>query len=394
MMQGASKIIANFKGNVGKFTIDIAFEAPLRGITAVFGPSGSGKTTLLRCVSGLSRLSGELMIGNEVWQDQRGTFLKPHERPIGYVFQEASLFPHLSVRKNLLYGRVRALKAGVSEEIQFDAVVRLMGITNLLDRATTSLSGGERQRVAIARALLAQPRVLLMDEPLSGLDRQNKEEILPYFESLHEVLAIPILYVSHDIAEVERLADFLVLLEQGRVVTSGPIGEVLADIRLPIARAPHAATVVEGFVKGFDSQYGLTEIDVDGETLLVPGSTHERDTNRRIRIAAADVSLAVDRPSRTSILNVLPVRIKEIDHFDESQVNIVVNIGHREVGTRLLARISLRALETLGLARGQDIYAQVKAVSLIASGTSKEKLRPFDKWAGRDILETDRSGSR
>jgi len=357
--------------------MDIAFEAPLRGITAVFGPSGSGKTTVLRFVSGLSRLSGELKIGDEVWQDQRGTFLKPHERPIGYVFQEASLFPHLSVRKNLLYGHERALKAGVSEEIQFDAVVSLMGISNLLDRATTSLSGGERQRVAIGRALLAQPRVLLMDEPLSALDRQNKEEILPYFESLHGTLAIPILYVSHDIAEVERLADFLVLLEQGRVLTSGPIGEVLADIRLPIARAPYAATIVEGFVKDFDSQYGLTEIDVDGETLLVPGCVHERGTTRRIRIVAADVSLAVDRPSRTSILNVLPVRVNEIDRFDESQVNIVVNIGHRAAGTRLLARISMRALEALGLARGQDIYAQVKAVSLIASGSSKDKSRSF-----------------
>lgn len=377
MMQRASKIIAKFKGNVGKFTMDIAFEAPLRGITAVFGPSGSGKTTVLRFVSGLSRLSGELMIGDEVWQDQRGTFLKPHERPIGYVFQEASLFPHLSVRKNLLYGHERALKAGVSEEIPFDAVVGLMGISNLLDRATTSLSGGERQRVAIGRALLAQPRVLLMDEPLSSLDSQNKEEILPYFESLHDTLAIPILYVSHDIVEVERLADFLVLLGHGRVVTSGPIGEVLADIRLPIARAPHAATIVEGFVKGFDSQYGLTEIEVDGETLLVPGCVHERGTKRRIRIVAADVSLAVDRPSRTSILNVLPVRVKEIDRLDESQVNIVVNIGHRAAGTRLLARISMRALETLGLGRGQDIYAQVKAVSLIASGNSKEKSRSF-----------------
>src|SRR5262249_7898060 len=266
-------------------------------------------------------------LGEEVWQDLRGTFLWPHDRAIGYVFQEASLFPHLSVRKNLLYGHQRALKAGASEEIRLDDVVGLMGISNLLDRATAALSGGERQRVAIARALLAQPRLLLMDEPLSALDRQNKEEILPYFEALHDTLSIPILYVSHDIADVERLADFLVLLEHGRVVASGPIGEVLADIRLPIARAPHAATIVEGFVKGFDSQYGMTEIDVDGETLLVPGCVHERGMKRRIRIVAADVSLAVDRPSRTSILNVLPVRVKEIDRFDESQVNIVVNIG-------------------------------------------------------------------
>src|SRR5262249_16143051 len=252
MTQPAPQISVKFKGNLGKFALDVAFEAPLHGITALLGPSGSGKSTVLRCVSGLSRLSGELRLGEEVWQDLRGTFLWPHDRAIGYVFQEASLFPHLSVRKNLLYGHQRALKAGASEEIRLDDVVGLMGISNLLDRATAALSGGERQRVAIARALLAQPRLLLMDEPLSSLDRQNKEEILPYFEALHDTLSIPILYVSHDIADVERLADFLVLLEHGRVIASGPITEVLADGRLSIARAPEAAAIVEGFVKGFD----------------------------------------------------------------------------------------------------------------------------------------------
>jgi molybdate transport system ATP-binding protein len=368
MMQQALKISVKFKGSLGKFKMDVAFGAPLHGITALLGPSGSGKTTVLRCVSGLSRLSGELIVGGEVWQDQRGTFLRPHERPIGYVFQEASLFPHLSVRKNLLYGHERALKTGASEEIRFDDVVDLMGIRNLLDRATTALSGGERQRVAIGRALLAQPRLLLMDEPLSALDRQNKEEILPYFEALHDTLSIPILYVSHDIAEVERLADFLVLLEHGRVLAAGRTTEILADGRLQIARAPAAAAILEAFVKGFDPRYGLSEMDVDGETLLVPGSLHEKGKTRRIRIAAVDVSLAADRPSRTSILNVLPVRIKEIHTVDAAQVNVVVNIGHREGETKLLARISRRALETLGFALGQDIYAQVKAVSLIASG--------------------------
>ena len=149
------------------------------------------------------------------------------------------------MRKNLLYGRHRALKAGAPEEIRFDDVVGLMGIGHLLDRATAALSGGERQRVAIGRALLAQPRLLLMDEPLSALDRSNKEEILPYFEALHETLALPILYVSHDISEVERLADVLVLLDQGKVIASGPLADVLADGRLPIARSPEAATVVE-----------------------------------------------------------------------------------------------------------------------------------------------------
>ena len=200
------------------------------------------------------------------------------------------------------------------------------------------------------------------------LDRMNKEEILPYFEALHETLSIPILYVSHDLSEVERLADVLVLLDQGRVVASGPLPDVLADGSLPIARRPDAAAVVEAVVRGFDTNYSLTEMDLDGETLLVPGCIGEPGKTRRVRIAATDVSLAQDRPSRTSILNILPARVKHIHPVNEAQVNIVLTVGHRDSGTTLLARISRRAQESLSLAEGQDIYAQVKAVSLIAGG--------------------------
>ena len=260
------------------------------------------------------------------------------------------------------------MKSGAPEAIRLDDVVALMGIGNLLERATADLSGGERQRVAIGRALLAQPRLLLMDEPLSALDRKNKEEILPYFEALHEALSIPILYVSHDISEVERLADVLVLLEQGRVIASGPLATVLADARLPIARSPEAATIVEASVRDFDPKYGLTEMDLDGETLLVPGNVGEKGRVRRIRIAAADVSVAPTRPSQTSILNVLSGRVCDIQAVSAAQVNIVITIGQRNDGTKILARISRRAQETLGFAVGQSIYAQVKAVSLIASG--------------------------
>jgi molybdate transport system ATP-binding protein len=383
-------ISARFKGVLGKFEPEVAFEVPMHGITALFGPSGSGKTTVLRCVSGLTRLPGRLVVGGEVWQDGSRIFREPYHRPIGYVFQEPSLFPHLSVRRNLVYGRHRALKAGAPEEIRFDHVVGLMGIGHLLDRATAALSGGERQRVAIGRALLAQPRLLLMDEPLSALDRSNKEELLPYFEALHETLAIPILYVSHDISEVERLADFLVLLDQGKVLASGPLADVLADGRLPIARGAEAATVVEASVMGFDPQYGLTEMNVNGEVLLIPGRVGEKGKMRRIRIAAADVSLAPARPSRTSILNVLPVRVKGIHPVDAAQVNMVVGIGHRETGTRLLARISRRAYETLGFASGQDVYAQVKAVSLIAPGRSsnlENRAVPEESAEAKDTAE-------
>ena len=361
-----SVISAHFKGRLGKFELDAAFESPLHGISALFGPSGSGKTTLLRCISGLDRLSGRLAVGGDIWQDWAATFRPPHDRPIGYVFQESSLFPHLSVRKNLLYGHQRALRARASEEIRFDDVVALMGLFDLLDRATAGLSGGERQRVAIGRALLAQPRLLLMDEPLSSLDRKNKEELLPYFETLHETLSIPILYVSHDLSEIERLADFLVLLDQGKVVASGPVPEMLVDTRLPMARSSDAVAIVEGVVKGFDSQYGLTEMDVEGQTFLVPGHVAETGKRQRIRIAAADVSLAAERPSRTSILNVLSSRVIRIHPIDDSQVNVVIAIGPHDDGAKLLARISTRAYETLGFTVGQPVYAQVKAVSLVA----------------------------
>ena len=345
--------------------MDVAFEAPMRGITAIFGPSGSGKTTILRCVSGLDRLPGALTVGGDVWQNDQGVFRAPYDRPIGYVFQEPSLFPHLSVRRNLEYGRQRAVKAGISDQIRFDDVVRLMGIQPLLDRSTSGLSGGERQRVAIGRALLSQPRLLLMDEPLSSLDQKNKEEILPYFEALHDTLSIPIFYVSHDIAEIERLGDTLILLDMGRVLAFGPLAELLSDARLPIARRSDAATVVEAFVKAFDPNDGLTEMDVHGETLFVPGRITEVGKARRIRIAAADVSLSPEPPSRTSILNVVPALAKEIHEIDNAQVNVMLTIGHREGGPALLARISRRACQTLHFAPGQAIYAQVKAVSLV-----------------------------
>ena len=194
----------------------------MRGVTALFGPSGCGKTTVLRCVAGLQMLrDGYLSIGGEVWQDG-AAFRPPYQRSVGYVFQEASLFPHLSVRRNLLYGHRRALRRGTGEATRFDEVVELLGMQGLLDRSPLRLSGGERQRVAIGRALLSQPRLLLMDEPLAGLDRLSKDEILPYLEALHTALSIPILYVSHDIAEVERLADHLVLMQAGQWSRAGP----------------------------------------------------------------------------------------------------------------------------------------------------------------------------
>jgi molybdate transport system ATP-binding protein len=373
----AATIDARYAGTLGRFRLDVAFEAPMRGITALFGPSGCGKTTILRCVAGLNRLPGRLVVDGELWQDHdRGEFREPYRRPVGYVFQEASLFPHLSVRGNLLYGRRRALRMGAADEIRLDDVVELLGIAALMERATGALSGGERQRVALGRALLAQPRLLLMDEPLAALDRTTKEEILPYFEALHASLSIPVFYVSHDLSEVERLADHLVLLDAGRVVAAGPLHELLSDTGLPIARSREASTVLETRVGGFEPDDGLTALDVDGETLLVPGRVGENGAIRRVRIAATDVSLALARASQTTIVNIVPVRVKAIEPLGEAQINVLLTIGHRDGGRKLLARVTRRAQRVLGFAPGQDLYAQIKAVSLVASAPNPKFAQP------------------
>jgi molybdate transport system ATP-binding protein len=363
----AAPLVARFRGVLGAFELDAAFEAPMRGVTALFGPSGCGKTTMLRCIAGLQMLpDGHLSIGGEVWQD--GAAFRPaHERSIGYVFQEASLFPHLSVRRNLLYGRRRALRGGAEEAIRFDEVVALLGIEPVLERAPLRLSGGERQRVAVGRALLSQPRLLLMDEPLAGLDRLSKDEILPYFEALHTALSIPILYVSHDIAEVERLADHLVLIRAGRVVASSPLQDLQADPEFPVARLPEAAVVLNATVSHYDTEYGLTTLAVDGGTFVVPGQCGAPGTPRRVRVGASDVSLARQHPGPSTILNVLPARVMLAEPQDAAQVNVVVRLGKAGRGARLLARVTRRSWETLGAGPGDLVHAQVKSVALVAA---------------------------
>jgi molybdate transport system ATP-binding protein len=372
MSQPAATISARYAGALGSFKLDVTFEAPMSGITALFGPSGCGKTTVLRCVAGLNRLPGFLKVGDAVWQDdEREKWLRPYERPIGYVFQEASLFAHLSVLGNLRYGHRRALRKGAADDIRLEDIVSLLGIGHLLDRATTKLSGGERQRVAVGRALLAQPQLLLMDEPLSALDRMTKDEILPYFEALHASLSIPVLYVTHDISEIERLADHMVLLDSGRVIAVGRLNELLADTRLPITRSPEASTILEARIGFFSVEDGLTVLDIgDGEKLLVPRRVGKEGSTDRVRIAATDVSLALVPPSQTTILNIVPVRVREIQSVDDAQINVVVTIGHRESGPKLLARVTRRAQRVLGFGPGQDLYAQIKAVSLIGSSGS------------------------
>lgn len=350
------------KEKLGSFELDISFDAPGRGVTALFGPSGSGKTTVLRCLAGLHQAKdASVIVADEPWQVE-GLFRPTHERAIGYVFQEASLFPHLDVRGNLTFARVAQRKA---DDLALDEVVQLLGLQGLLTRAPLTLSGGERQRVAIGRALLSQPQLLLMDEPLSALDQASREEILPFLEQLHDRLSLPIIYVSHDLREVERLADHIVLLDKGSVIASGPLAQVQSDPDLPLASMGEASVNVLARIIARDLDKGLTTFAVDGGTFSVPGLQGEHDEYRRLRIRAGDVSLAREPPSRSSITNILRGRILDARRLSDDQVVVVLGLGEAGFGERLLARITRHAWDDLQLARGISLYIMVKGVSLV-----------------------------
>ncbi len=343
------------------FALDVDLAFPTRGITALYGPSGSGKTTLLRALAGLEKPAGGdssciAFLGN-IWQD-RNTFLPAHRRPIGYVFQEASLFAHLSVAGNLDYAARRA----ATNDIDRTVIVALLGIDHLLPRAVTHLSGGERQRVAIARALLASPQLLLLDEPLAALDTQRKREILPYLERLHEELSIPMIYVSHAADEVARLADHLVVLEQGRVVAEGPLAATLARLDLPLARDDEAGVVIEAVVALHDERYHLTRLDFPGGQLLVSRLDLAPRRKARVRIRARDVSIALQAPEQSSILNRFPgTVVEQAMTNDAANVMLRIDVG----GTPMLARITQYSCDRLGIDIGQSVWLQVKSVALL-----------------------------
>jgi molybdate transport system ATP-binding protein len=359
----AGTIRVAFRGRLGNFVLDAGFQAPARGVTALFGPSGCGKTTVLRCIAGLTHLDGDCAVDGDVWQDEK-CFRPPHRRPIGYVFQEASLFAHLSVRKNLLYGAPgKRVPAGMSD-ISFDEAIDLLGLDGLLERAPHNLSGGERQRVALGRALLSQPKLLLMDEPLSALDRLTKDEILPFLERLHERLSLPILYVSHDMAEVERLADHLVLMRSGTVVAAGPLAALQSDPSLPLATTRDAAVSLDATVEGYDVAYGLLALRIDGARLFVPASAGVVGDKRRLRIAAGDVSLTLVPPQQSSILNIPPARIVSLSDAGPHEMIVVLSLGDDGTGARLLSRITRKSAERLELRAGANVFAQVKGASL------------------------------
>ncbi len=355
-------IKARFDLSYPSFELHAELQLPAHGITALFGPSGSGKTTLLRCIAGLERIAnGMLQVKDEVWQDG-ANFLPVHRRPLGYVFQEASLFPHLSVRQNLEYGLKRIPPA--QRRVQAEQAVEWLGLSRLIARdSPAGLSGGERQRVAIARALLTSPRLLLMDEPLSALDAASKRDILPYLERLHGELDIPVIYVSHALDEVARLADQLVLMEQGCVIASGALNEILGRLDLPTAHLDDAGAVIEAGVAVHDEEYHLTRLDFSGGSLWVSRVERTIGSVVRARVLARDVSIATVAPQGTSISNILAVRIAGIRDEGPDRVNLRLTVGGSQV---LLSRITRRSRDQLGLMPGMEVFAQVKSAALIA----------------------------
>lgn len=337
---------------LGDFAIEARFEAPA-GVTAIFGPSGSGKTSIVNAVAGLSRPDqGHIRVGEAVLFDSAGKINQPaHKRRIGYVFQDARLFPHMTVLRNLRYG-------GNHDEAQ---VIAVLGLEEMLERMPAGLSGGEKQRVALGRALMCNPQLLLLDEPLAALDAARKAEIMPYIARLRDTVQIPMLYVSHDMSEVARLATTLVVLNAGRVVVNGPVGQVLADPQLvPFMGVRAAGAVLIGRVSGRMLDDGLTEVSFSGGRLVLPGHLGAIGQAVRLRVPAQDVILAQSMPDGISALNVLPVTISGIAEGQGPGVAVALQAGQ----DKLLARVTRRSAARMQLATGQQIYAIIKATAV------------------------------
>ena len=353
-----NNIQARFKIDWPGFSLDVDLSLPGRGVTALFGSSGCGKTTLLRSIAGLERPpKGFLRVNGDVWQDE-SIWVPTHRRPLAYVFQESSLFPHLSVMGNLQYGQHRASQASAFDLSQ---VIELLGIEALLTRKPDALSGGERQRVAIARALAVNPRLLLMDEPLAALDMQRKQEILPYLERMQKTLDIPIIYVTHAPDEVARLAHHIVMLENGKVVASGSLYDTLSRVDLPLRLGDDRGVIIDAHVSEIDRQWHLARLDFADGTFWTRDQGLALQDTARLHILARDVSIAREKPLQSSIQNILAGRIDRcVDDDIPGSVIVRVLIGE----TPLLARITARAVADLALKPGDAVWVQVKSVAL------------------------------
>ncbi|MCJ8325127.1 MAG: molybdenum ABC transporter ATP-binding protein [Rhizobiales bacterium] len=349
------------------FSLDIDISLPSHGVSAIFGASGSGKTSLLRCIAGLEKADhGHIQLNETIWQSsQSGIFVPPYKRAIGYIFQEASLFTHLTAGDNLQYAIKRAAKFGgqPKNNIDYKALISLMGIEPILNQYPAQLSGGERQRVAMARALLSQPQLLLMDEPLAALDYERKREILPYLERIRDDYKIPIIYVSHAIDEVARLADHLVVLDQGRVTHQGKLADVLGQIEPPLALGEDVGIVLHARLRMRDLDWHLVELAFDGGALWTADDGDRLNAKIRLRILARDVSLTKQASAKTtSILNSLPAKITAIVPDQHKAFALVqLKVGNSVI----LARVTAKSAALLDLKLGDNVWANVKSVSII-----------------------------
>lgn len=355
----------------GDFRLRFDAELQLEGITAVFGPSGAGKTSLLRVIAGLEKeAEGRVALGGELWQDTDGNVMAPaHTRQLGYVFQDARLFPHLSVEGNLLFAAERARKghggnggreegARIASETTMSAVVKALDLKELLRRKPDTLSGGETQRVAMGRALLTAPRIMLLDEPLSALDLRRKAEIIPYVERLAGDFGVPVLYVTHNVDEVARLASSMVLLAEGRLAAMGGVAETLERVELwPITGRLEAGSVLEAIAG--ETHGGMTSLDVAGEAMRVPAIGVSAGTQVHLRVQARDVAVACERPERLSIRNVLPASLASIQFGEAPFVELLLDVH----GQHLRSRVTREAVEDLGLREGQPVFALIKSVA-------------------------------
>ncbi len=342
------------------FRLDVTLSLPERGIAMLFGPSGCGKTTLLRCLAGLERSArGHVAVGDEVWQDD-ARFVPPHRRAVGVVFQDAALFDHLSVRGNLDYGQRRIPRGQARPALE--SAIELLGIESLLERRPESLSGGERQRVAIARALAMAPRLLLLDEPLASLDAQRKREVLPFLDRLHQTLSLPMIYVTHALAEVSRLADHVVLMEAGRCTGSGPMLQMLSQLDGPLAHDEEAGVVLPCRVRLRDPRWHLAHMAFDGGELVVRDGGHEIGSAVRVRVLARDVSLALTEPQGSSIVNTLRGEVRAlVSDAHPAAALALVQVG----AVSLIARLTRQSADRLHLAPGLAVWVQVKSVALL-----------------------------
>ena len=345
------------------FALECAFELAPDRICVLYGPSGSGKTSVLRCISGLEPgCQGRVQVGTEIWQDKQ-CFLPPHRRAVGYVFQEASLLPHLSVLSNLEYGWRRtapAQRRGTPGEI-----ATLLDMNHLLGRQTGQLSGGERQKVALARALLSAPKLLLMDEALSSLDSVSKQAIVPLLKRIQKQFTLPILYITHALDEVMQLADDIILLERGKIRAQGALPTISTRLDLDLAHQDDAESLLLATVRSHEAQFHLLHLDSDFGPIYLVHPPLPIASLVKLRIRAKDISLMRTFPPESSILNLLPVEIHQMDADRPGSMLLVLRTpGNPGSTSQLLARISAKSAHTLHLTVGQKVIAQFKSVAL------------------------------